>query len=420
MTAKAATAGTGRNPTVTVTVTLLLTSVIAATYGFGFYLFSVIVTDMRAELGFSYTAAGIITGSAQVGFLAFAFTGGLLAPRLGGGRVVLGSVLLCGISLTALPAFSNIWVIGALLTILGGCAASAYVPMVGLVSRLIRFEHRGKVLGLVSSGTSYGVFINGLIVPVFILQGDWRSIWLSVGVGTLVLTLIAASVFLRLGLLTEPRREHRLESSPEQASRPAPAPPTRAKLLPLDRASLVIWAITFLNGFTLLPFQNYLASYLRDELGFPVTVAGQVWAVIGFIGMGAGFAVGALADRIGIRASLNFTYACVLLSTVILAAVPEHGLLLVAGAAFALAFYPIFGLVPAYISKTTEGAKAVAVFGVANVTLGLGGMAGNFLGGWSRTATGTFVWIYVAVGAIALLLGPLSFLLPSERETRTG
>lgn len=416
MTANAATASSVRSPAVTVLITLLLTSFVAATYGFGFYLFSAIVTDMRAELGFSYTAAGFITASAQIGFLVFAFAGGLVAPLMGGGRVVLGSVLLCGICLTALPAFSNIWMIGALLTVLGGCAASVYVPMVDLVSRLVRFEHRGKVLGLVSSGTSYGVFINGLIVPVFILQGDWRSIWLSVGAGTLVLTVVAALTFHRLGLLAKPRAEQPPESAKEQTSGRA----ARTSRLPLDRASLVIWTITFFNGFTLLPFQNYLAPYLRDELGFSVTVASQVWALIGFIGMGAGFAIGALADRIGIRASLALTYACVLLSAALLVAVPEHYAFLVAGTAFALAFYPIFGLVPAYVAKTAEGAKATVIFGVANVTLGLGGMAGNFIGGWSKTATGTFIWVYVAIAAIAVLLAVLSFLLPSERRMQAA
>lgn len=387
---------------VTATVTILLTSFVAATYGFGIYLFSALVTDMRADLGFSYTTAGIVSAAAQVGFLAFALGGGLLAPRIGGGRMVLGSVALCGACLTLLPLSGDILTIGILLTLLGGCSASVYVPMVELVTRLVPFEHRGKVLGLVSSGTSYGVFVNGLIVPVFVMNGNWRGAWLAVGAATLLLTLVAAAAFLRLGLLRTPH------------DRPARPPSPGGKGRRISRASLTVWTITFLNGFALLPFQNYLSPYLRDELGFPVTVAGQVWAVIGFVGMGAGFAVGALSDRIGIRASLVLTYALVLTASLLVALVPAEPAMIGAAIAFALAFYPIFGLVPAYVSKTLSGAQATMVFGIANVTLGLGGMLGNFLGGWSRTGTGTFVWIYLAVAATALVLAALTAALPAE------
>ena len=49
-----------RSPLVGFVVTVLLTSFVAATYGFGFYLFSQIVTDMRLELGFGFTALSLI------------------------------------------------------------------------------------------------------------------------------------------------------------------------------------------------------------------------------------------------------------------------------------------------------------------------------------------------------------------------
>jgi MFS family permease len=396
-------AATGRNGLpVTATVTVLLTGFIAATYGFGIYLFPALVPDMRADLGFGYTGAGIVTAAAQIGFLAFALLGGLLAPRIGGGRVVLGSAALCGACLALLPLAGDILTVGILLTLLGGCSASVYVPMVELVARLVPYGHRGKVLGLVSSGTSYGVFVNGLLVPVFVMDGNWRGAWLAAGAATLLLTLVAAAVFLRLGLLRAP---------PGRSTR---LPATGGKGRRVTRAGLTVWAITFLNGFALLPFQTYLSPYLRDELGFPVTVAGQVWTVIGFVGMGAGFAVGALSDRIGIRASLVLTYALVLTASLLVALVPAEFAMIGAATAFALAFYPIFGLVPAYIGKTLSGAQATMAFGIANVTLGLGGMLGNLLGGWSRTGTGTFVWIYLAVAAAALVLAALAAALPAE------
>jgi MFS family permease len=88
----------------------------------------------------------------------------------------------------------------------------------------------------------------------------------------------------------------------------------------------------------------------------------------------------------------------------------------VAGVLFAIAFYPIFGLVPAYVAKTAKAATATIIFGVANVTLGIGGMTGNYLAGVLKNLTGTFMWIYVAVAVSAVVLAILSIILPHEGQ----
>ncbi|WP_119460407.1 MFS transporter [Rhodospirillaceae bacterium SYSU D60014] len=393
-------------------ITVQLTSFVAATYGFGIYLFSQLVTDMRADLGFDYKVVGTITAAGQFGFLVFAMIGAWLAPRIGGGQVVIGSVALCGACLVLLPMTDSILVIGLLLTILGGTAASVWVPMVEIVSRAIAYRHRGKVLGLVSSGTSYGVFANSLLVPIFVLNDNWRGVWYAVGFGTLMVTVIALFTFWRLGLF------HR---EPEgRSGRPAAVEGRRGMLAGAREVMvpwvLVIWAITFMNGFSTLPFQNYLSPYLREELGFAVDFAASVWGVIGFIGMFAGFVVGWLSDKTGVRLALLFAYVCVFLSAMILVAAPVGHLPVVAGVLFAIAFYPIFGLVPAYVAKTAKGAAATAIFGVANVTLGIGGMTGNYLAGMLKNLTDTFLWIYVAIAVSAVILGLLSIILPREGE----
>ena len=390
-----------------VSLALILTSFVAATYGFGFYLFSVIVSDIRADLGFNYSTVGLITASGQIGFLLFSFLGSLATPILGGSQVVLGSALLCGICLTALSSASNVWQVATLLTILGGCAASVYVPMVELVGRVVDFQNRGKVLGLISSGTSYGVFINGLTVPFFVTHLNWRYLWLFVGCLTLLAVVISFFAFSKLGLF---------KSLYEGGSKDNSGKAESLWKASLSEATLLIWILTFLNGFSLMPFQNYLAPYLREELNFSVSTTSQVWTLIGFIGMGAGFLIGALSDRIGIQRSLFLSYVFILVAAMILNIAPNSWSVLISGFCFAMAFYPIFGLIPAYLSKSSEIRNPTLVFGVANITLGLGGMLGNFLGGRSITLTGTFIWIYIAVSSVALISLFLVSFLQDERS----
>jgi len=183
----------------------------------------------------------------------------------------------------------------------------------------------------------------------------------------------------------------------------------------ISLTKVIIWGILFLNGLSCIPFQTYLAPYIRDELMFPVDIAGRIWSIIGFVGMGSGLAMGALSDKTGIRFALTVTCSFVGLAAVMVCLHGGYHQLAFAGIAFGLAFYAIYGLVPAYIAKTTTPAQSTVVFGIGNVTQGLGSMLGNFIGGWSKSVFGTFMWIYVSIALIAMLTIAMSWLLPNEK-----
>ncbi|MEJ2157688.1 MAG: MFS transporter [Desulfobacteraceae bacterium] len=392
----------------TLQITIFFTSFIAITYGFGIYLFSVIVSDMIADIGFDYMAVGMMTGSAQIAFMIAALLSGIISPRFGAGRVILGSVIICGLCLSALGFARNIGAIAVLLSILGGCAASVWVPMVEVVGRFIPFKHRSKVLGLMSSGTSYGVFINGLIVPYFISHHHWSNIWMAVGSGTIMMTILAVLTLARSGVFSASRF----------SSTASTAQGGIISSMNKDNISLtkvIIWGILFLNGLSCIPFQTYLAPYMREELMFPVDIAGRIWSIIGFVGMGSGLAIGALSDKTGIRFALTLTYSLIGLAAVMVCLHSGYHQLVFAGIAFGMAFYAIYGLVPAYIAKTTTPAQSTVVFGIGNVAQGLGSMLGNFIGGWSKTVFGTFIWIYVSIALIAMFTIAMSWILPNEK-----
>lgn len=393
-------------------IVVIMTCLVAATYGFGMYLFAQLVPDMRAGLGFDFAYVGAVTASGQLGFLVCALLAAWLTPKVGGAWVILGSGVVCAIALMLIPLSNNIFVIGALLTVLAGTAATVFVPMVDVITRVVAYRYRGMAMGLISSGSSYGVFITSLLVPIYAPQGQWRTVWWLVGIITVVMVAAALWVFKHGGLLGKTSTQ-----AADSATATAALPRLRREALQSELNKpwvLMVWSMNFLIGFSTFPFQNYLSSYLRTELNFGVGYTEHVWEVIGFVGMFAGLAVGWFSDKIGLRAAMLLVYACFVLAALIFVAHPLGYWPLVASVLFSIAYYPIFGLIPAYVSKQASSAStAVAIFGVANVMQGAGGMLGNYGAGLLASHSRTFTAVYGAIVLVGMILIILTVKLPT-------
>lgn len=377
-----------------VELTILLTSFIAATYAFGVYLFSTLLPEMRVALFLSYAEIGWITGVAQIGFLAGAFISARLVRVMGVVRLILTSVFACCACLGLMPLVANAFHIAVLMVMTGCAAATVWVPMVAVVQDGIPVRHQGKVLGLISSGTAYGLFFNGLSTPMLLPIGGWRSVWI----------FSAAVTFLLLvwGLLRLQVRQKIATAEDADQNRVSGDFGWAAAVR--DPLAITVVLLMFLNGIACMPTMNYLVAYLREEIGYSVQSAGWVWSTIGFVGMFGGFAMGALADRITVARSLNLTYLLLGISTMLFLHHASIWEVLIGAGLFGLSFNAIFGLVPAFVSLSFNASKATAVFAASNVTLGLGSMLGNLLGGLLREQQQSFVPVYVGALAIDFLL----------------
>lgn len=392
------------NPRVldSVVLAVVLTGFVASTYGFGVYLFANLVVDMRRDIGFDYTTVGLITGGAQIGFLLFSSVTSYISRFFEGWKISLVSTVVTSLALLGLSVSDNIWLSGGLLILLGGCSASVYIPLAEIVTKGFSPGNRSRVMGLISSGTSYGVFINGLLVSFLTLQGGWRSIWLTAGLVSLGLCFVAWFLLRNMG--ADPAAGFSGERS---RSFDGHTPW-------LSRSLYLIWGIAFLNGMALLPFQTYLAPYLRDELGVSVQDAGFIWTTIGAVGMASGFLVGWVADKVGARAALAMSFLSAGLAALLVFSFNAIALFYLAAFLFALAFYPIFGLVPSYIGQIVPVNRLTQAFGIANVLIGLGGVCGNFLGGLSKDLTGSFSTVYWVVSLLLFLQCVMVFMLGKQ------
>ncbi len=377
------------------------------------YLFPAMVESIRADMPFSYGAMGTISGFVQGGFMVCALAAGFMTLRFGAMPMILGSIGICALCLAGMAIVPNILIMGALLTILGGCAAAIWVPMVEVAHEILPARHQGKALGLMSSGTSYGVFINSLLLTGLLKSEGWRALWATTFV---IVAILAIAGFVRL------RHMGKQSSETPGLSVERPSIGVRLRSLPKGLTAAILFMM-FLNGISCMPYQTYLSAYIQGEAGYSVETAALVWRVIGLVGMVSGFAIGSLADRITVRWGMFVTYAVLAVAChLVVAASGGHGItkLYVAAFAFGISFYAIFGLVPAYISQVFGAGGAALVFAFGNIALGLGGIVGNMLGGILKESMGSFDPIYMVMLAAAVLSAVLSVLMPSERSLFPG
>lgn len=390
----------------TYAVAIIFTAYMAVVFGFGLYLFSLLASDMRASLGFGYQTIGMITAAAQVSFLFAAVMCARLTKRFGDGQVIVFAVFLAGILLSVVPLAEMVLWVAVTIALLGACAALMVIPTVGVISKTVAFRNRSRVNGLISSGTAYGQFAAGLVAPWVMQSSDWRSVWLVIGLVSIGVALTGL-IGLRFFAPTTFSKSAKDERPPRKVS---------SNSL-FNRTNITLWALLAASGMACGPWQNFLATFLREERGYVIATLGQLWSMVGFLGLFSGFAMGLLADRIGIRRALALCYVLVGISAILVAVHGSIATLQAATICFGLSFFAVYGLIPGYITKSVPSAQATSVFAGANICLGLGTAFGNLTAGTIPVLSGSLQHVYICISAVALIAAIGTLTLPDERKS---
>lgn len=383
-------------------ITVLFTAVIATTYAFGVYLLPLLIPDMRRSLGFTYAEIGLITGARQVAFLLTSLVSAAAVLRFGAGAVIVASTILCGTALCGMGVVGSVSALGGLLVVLNACAASAWIPMVSLVAKVVSYRHQGKTIGLIASGTNYGLCLNGVAAPLLLAAFGWRAVWFTAGGFTLVLSGFLWRALARASLLGG------------ATSRPARL--AGHWHFAFQRRYGTVLGIAFLGGLVGVPSANYLSAYLREDLRLSAGVAGDCWLAMGLAGALGGVLFGSVGDKAGLRVALAAAASLLAASAMVIAGGSTPAPLVFATGLFGGAFFSMFGLLPAYIGKTADACLIPAICGLVECSLGAGGAVGSFLGGLSPQLLGSFRPLYVGAALISCFTICLAFRLQPERR----
>ena len=321
--------------------------------------YGLFIPDFREEFGISTWAAGAIGSGLQGGFLLALVATALLVGRLGPRLLVAagGISAIAGMLLVALSPNQATLTIGVFVA--GMSAGFCWSPYNDLAGQTVRAESRARVLSAVSTGTTLGIAVAGL-VALAAVWGDlpWRAAWLAFVAAAVLSALLNA--LLLPGMSGGGERE--------TARRPGVGWIFRAGSSPLF---VVAFSFGVVNAF----YWSFNADIVSSA-GFPFPNAGQVLYVVlgaaGFIGL----LTGDLVERIGLDRTLRITLLCLGSGTMLLGIAPGSiavvgvaAVLYGAGVMFMSALLSLWSSA-VFRERPSEGFTAALLF------FGVGGVVG--------------------------------------------
>jgi predicted MFS family arabinose efflux permease len=342
------------------------------------------------------TATGLGIGSIS---LAFAFGqlwwgltqpfAGIVADKIGTGRVIFAGVVLVAIGTVITPLMTTtaglIFAIGVLAA--GGSGMAGPSVLMAATTRMVPAAKRGIATGIVNSGGSFGQFLMAPLAIALTAAAGWVS---SMQILGLLVLLALPSAYLLRG------------SSRGAAAGTKPVS-TRAAIRTALRnpGYLMLGGGFFVCGFHVA----FLATHLPGVIaacGLPAVVGAWSLAIIGLFKIVGSFSMGWAIGHWRMKSMLSLLYATRGIAILIFLLAPKTTVVvLVFAAVMGLTFLstvpPTAGLVAKFFGTANMG----TLFGIVMLVHQIGGFFGAWLGGKAFELTGSYDWLWYADIALA-------------------
>lgn len=351
-------------------------------------------------LGMKMSQAGAFMSAFYIGYVITQIPAGVLADRFGVRLILAGSLILEGISTSALGYIST-YEMGFNLRILSGLGAGAvYASCSRALMEWFPENERGRAFGVFLAAPSGGILITNLAVPPLNQVLGWNGAFQSVGLLTIIAGVL---VFLFMRSADDIRNEDKGLLSGLKVF--------------VGSRNLIL---TALAGFCLMWLELGMATWANayiKKLGFSVTAAGQVMVFYGIGGVLAPLVSGFVSDLTGQRKWLIIAaYLAVIPLTVIFGHQKTLAMLSVMGFVLGFCSYVANPQLTVLISQFAGKEWAATANGVSNFMFQMASLISPWLIGMVIDVTGNFSWVWFIMAAGPLL--GLMFMLPVKEARR--
>lgn len=367
---------------------------------------AVFLKPMEETMGWTRSA---ISSVALLNWLAMglgSFVWGALADRIGGRGVAAAGGFLLGLGLVLASQAQALWQLYVAFGLMVGFAVGAfYAPLTSTATKWFT-ARRGLAVALVSSGIGLGILVIAPLARALITAYDWRIAMLVIG-DLAWLVIIPTALLIREG------------PADLGAQARGGAAPVGREYTPREVvASPQFWAIAMTHLACCAAHSGPIFHMVTHsiEQGVPGMAAATMFGVSGLASIGGRIGGGLLADRFGAKPTLiaGLALQAVMIVTylVVRDLLSFYALAVVFGVSYG-------GVMPLYalVTRETFGEKVMgtaygAVFLISTIGMGVG----SFAGGWIHDRLGTYVWLYGASFAIAVLAVLFAFTFRTQRR----
>jgi len=312
---------------------------------------------------------------------------GIVADRIGAGRVIVAGVILIAIGTALVPHMHTtlglVLAIGVLAA--GGAGMAGPSVLMAATTRLVPPEKRGIATGVVNAGGSFGQFLFAPLAQGITAMAGWMVALQSLAVVSL-LALPAAWVLRGNArqLATSPSAP-RAQSTREAVSRALGDPSYR-----------LLAAGFFVCGFHVA----FIATHLPGVVAacqLPPAVGAWALAVVGLFNIVGSFAIGWALGRWRMKSLLSLVYASRGLAVLAFLLAPKtETTVLVFAAVIGLTYLSTVPPTAGLVAKFYGPANMATLFGVVMLTHQIGGFLGAYFGGKAFEWTGSYDWMWYA------------------------
>ena len=325
------------------------------------------------------------------------FPVGFLADIVSRKRLIMLSMIVCGLSSIIVGFSGNIWLTGVGMILLG-MGASLYHPPGYSHMALLSVEMRGRFMGIQGLGGDMGMAIAYITSAALGVTLGWRytfALWGVVG-----LLMAACDLFLVEDVPVEP----------EDRSKPREGyVATVKRMFTTDQRTnlILVLLVVMLSGGLWTGVSQWILTYINQTKGVSLIIAGGLSTIQYTVGAVAQIFGGELSDKMGRKSILVAGFGAFAVSLVAMVLAPgEIVVLLVLVAVMGFTFYVTQAPITALLADITPKNTVGVTYGINfTVKYGIGAVL-PFAAAWLSSNYGLdyVFYFFAALSAAALLI----------------